>query len=150
MKIEGGTVVKSPWYYRTGTRPVGLTRMLSYVATGILPHSATVRAQVSTTSTLNVYLGNACHYWRVTVAGVAGTEFGSYITFDSAIQYGFSFEILLSGSANNTPTLTNVHHINEFLTGSTDTAYIMTVDGTTGGTHAVNYNINMTLEWFGK
>lgn len=149
MKIEGGSVVKSPWYYRTGSRPVGATRQLTYNAIGIGPHVATVRAQVSTTSTLNVRLGSTDLYFWSTSAGAASAQWGPYLTYDSTQQFGFTSQIQLSAGVNITPNYMYCFYLDEYLTVSGDTAYLMTVDTTTGA-HLVNYYLTVSLEYFGK
>jgi len=149
MKLEGGSNVKSPWYYRIGARPVGVTRMISYSATGVGIHAATVRAQVSPTSTLMVFLGNVSHYFFCTTAGTASREWGTYLTYDSASTYGFSSVLQYSASLNVSPQLTNTHSIQEFMSFTTDTCYLMSVDLTTGA-HAALYATNLSVEWFGR
>ena len=149
MKLEGGANVKSPWYYRIGARPTGVTRMISYVATGVGPHAATVRAQISPTSTLMVYLGNVSHFYVSTGAGVNTREWGTYLTYDSTSTFGFSTNTQLSASLNVTCTLVNNHHIGDFMSFTTDTCYLMTIDGATGA-HVASYATNLSVEWFGR
>jgi len=149
MKLEGGSNIKSPWYYRTGTRPVGATRQMTYIATGVGSHTATVRAQVSTTSTLNVRLGTANLYFQSTAAGTASAQWGPYLTYDSTQQFGFSSQIQLSAGVNITPNYMYCFYLDEYLTVSADTAYLMTLDSTTGS-HAVSYYLTVSLEYFGK
>lgn len=149
MKLEGGSFVKSPWYYRTGTRPLAAVRSLSYVATNIAIHAATVRSQLSVTSTLNLYLGHVTHYSRGVVAGTNANEWGSYLTYDSALGAGFSSSLYISSSANVGTNVTFAHHLGEHLTVSGDTIYLITVDGATGA-HTVNYSVVCSVEWYGK
>jgi hypothetical protein len=149
MKLEGGSNVKSPWYYRIGARPVGVSRMLSYSATLVGPHVATVRAQVSPTSTLMVYIGNVSHFYVTTTAGTLAREFGTYVTYDSTSTYGFSTNLQLSASVNVGQALVNNHHIGDFMSFTSDTCYLMTIDATTGA-HLATYATNVSVEWFGR
>ena len=149
MKLEGGSFVKSPWYYRTGARPLAAVRSLSYVANNIAIHAATVRSQLSVTSTLNLYLGHVTHYCRANVAGAVAQDWGSYLTYDSALGGGFSSSLTMSASANITTNVTFAHHLGEHLTVSGDTIYLMTTDGATGA-HTVNYAVVCSVEWYGR
>lgn len=149
MKIEGGSVVKSPWYYRTGTRPVGAVRSLSYIATGIGPHTATVRSQLSVTSTLNIYLGNASFWMRCTSTGTTASEWGSWLTFDSTLGGGFAQLLILNSGVQTIPSVTYDLHLGEHLTVSGDTVYLMSIDGVTGA-HVANYAVVCSVEWYGK
>lgn len=58
MKLEGGSFVKSPWYHRTGSRPVGANPYLYYDGAAIGSGFAKiVRASATPTTTLGLYLG---------------------------------------------------------------------------------------------
>lgn len=149
MKLEGGSNVKSPWYYRTGTRPLAAVRSFSYVANNIAIHAATVRSQLSVTSTLNLHLGFVTHYNRGVTAGTNASDWGSYLTFDSALGAGFSSSLYVSSSASVGTNVTFAHALDEHLTVSGDTVYLVTVDGATGA-HTVNYAVVCAVEWYGK
>lgn len=149
MKLEGGSFIKSPWYHRTGTRPIGAVRSLSYVATGIGLHTATVRSQLSVTSTLNLFLGNASFWLRCTTSGTSTAEWGAYLTYDSTLGAGFFQQYLLNGGVQTTTVPPHSYHLGEHLTVSGDTIYLMTLDGSGTG-HVASYTCVCTVEWYGK
>jgi len=148
MKLEGGSNIKSPWYHRTGTRPVGATRQLTYYATGVGPHALTVRAQASVTSTLNIYIGNVLHYGIATAAGTGNATWGVAITFDST-TYGFSFGYGTTAGSGSYINQNMNAHLDEHLTVSGDTVYIVSIDNV-GGSHAVSYSTALSMEYYGR
>ena len=148
MKLEGGSNVKSPWYYRTGSRPIGATRQLTYIAAGVGPHALTVRAQASVTSTLNIYLGNVAHASFATASGSGALIWGTGIAYDPT-TYGFSFGGSISFSLGNGTLQAGTAHLDEHMTVAGDTVYIVSVD-TVVLAHAVTYNTIMSMEYYGK
>ena len=148
MKLEGGSNIKSPWYHRTGARPVGATRQLTYYATGVGTHALTVRAQASVTSTLNIYLGNVLHYGLCTVAGTGNASWGTAITYDST-TYGFSFGYAPTSGTGVYINQNMIAHLDEHLTNSGDTVYLVSIDGV-GGSHAVSYSTALSMEYYGR
>ena len=148
MRLEGGSNIKSPWYYRTGSRPIGVTRQIGYVALAVAPHAQTVRAQTSVTSTLNVYLGNASHYFYVTAAGAAIAEYYSCIGYDST-NMGFSMGWAKDQYGTTQPVNNTQHHIDEHMTVTGDTIYLSTCD-LQSAAHRVNWNVQLSVEWYGK
>lgn len=72
MRTEGGVFVKSPWYYRSGTRPTGATPYIYYDGGSIgAGFNRTVRASATPTSTLGIYLGT---FSSAYLAGGVGTN----------------------------------------------------------------------------
>lgn len=148
MKLEGGSFVKSPWYYRTGTRPLGVTRQIGYVATNVAPHAQTVRAQTSVTSTLNVFLGNVNHHFTTTAVGTAIAEYYSCIGYDSSTM-GFSMGWGKDQYTTLNPLNSPQHHIGEYMTVTGDTIYLSTCD-LQSALHRMTWNVQLSVEWFGK
>jgi len=149
MKLEGGSNVKSPWYYRTGIRPLAATRHLSWVSGTIFSHAMTTRAQTSVTSTLNIRLGSVQHFFRTTVVAVNAGLVGTSISYDSAVK-GFSWGWGYTASANSTPAATSYALLGDHLTVSGDTVYIQSWDERTGGIPEALWNTVLSLEWYGK
>jgi hypothetical protein len=148
MKLEGGSNVKSPWYHRTGARPLGVTRQIGYVASAVAPHAQTVRAQTSVTSTLNVYLGNVNHHFITTAGGAAIAEYYSCIGFDST-NMGFSMGFAKDQYTTTQPVNNPQHHIAEHMTLSGDTIYLSTCD-LQSAAHRMTWNVQLSVEWYGR
>ena len=147
MRTEGGSFIKSPWYYRTGIRPIGATPYMEVNLLTTAVHALTIRATVTATSTLMIQTTSFAGLVVIVAAGTAAdrVQIGLYkgsqtLPIAMAQQYSNGTGSIQQNQGS---------YIGDVIAVSGESMNIATVDAR-GGAGSAQYKAALGLEYFGR